>query len=126
MNTKNTSKIGLLMLTLFSALAWLGQAQAQVQNQSLPSANQESRLPPPPPPLIGQARQGGPETRDDPAQFAKIKSKIVEIKQNQLNGMQSSLKCTQAAQNREALHVCHDQDRKEHDKMREQIEKMKK
>jgi len=120
MNTKNTSKIGLLMLTMFSVLTCLSQAQAQVQNQPQPSASQESRLP------TGQARPGGQEKRDDPAQFAKMKAKIVEIKQNQLSGMQSSLQCTKAAQNRDALHTCHEQDRKAHDEMREQMEKMKK
>ena len=120
MNTKNTSKIGLLMLTLFSVLTCISQAQAQVQNQPPPSASQESHPP------TGQARPGGQEKRDDPAQFSKMKAKIIEIKQNQLNKMQSSLQCTQAAQSRDALHACHEQDRKTQDEMREQMEKMKK
>ena len=71
---------------------------------------------------VGQDRNGGPGEAE---QFSKIKSKIVEIKQKQLNGVRISLQCAEAAKNRDALHFCHEQDRKEHEEMRAQMEKIK-
>lgn len=69
-----------------------------------------------------QPRPGG---AGDAEQFAKMKAKVVEIKQNHLNGVQASLQCIQAAQNRDALRTCHEQDRKAHEEMRAKMESMK-